>query len=208
MATAALTRPRSPAEFREPSWARFLFHDPRASWIWLVARIYLGYEWLTAGLEKIGSQAWTGAQAGAAVAGFANGALKNAGGDHPQVQEWYATFLRSLVIPNAAGFGYSVAIGETLVGAALIVGAFTGIAAFFGIVMNANYVLAGAVSTNPLMILLGLLLVLAWRNAGWVGLDRFLLPAIGTPWQPGAVFGRAGVATGGLGARTPDEQPA
>jgi thiosulfate dehydrogenase (quinone) large subunit len=26
-------------------------------------------------------------------------------------------------------------------------------------------------------------LVLAWRNAGWVGLDRWLLRRLGTPWQ-------------------------
>jgi len=31
-------------------------------------------------------------------------------------------------------------------------------------------------------------LVLAWRNAGWIGLDRWLLPAFGTPWKPGRVF--------------------
>lgn len=30
--------------------------------------------------------------------------------------------------------------------------------------------------------------VLAWRNAGWIGLERWLLPIIGTPWQPGHVF--------------------
>lgn len=27
------------------------------------------------------------------------------------------------------------------------------------------------------------LLILAWRNAGWYGLDRFVLPALGTPWH-------------------------
>jgi hypothetical protein len=31
---------------------------------------------------------------------------------------------------------------------------------------------------------------LAWRNAGWIGLDRWLLPAIGTPWEPGRAFRR------------------
>jgi thiosulfate dehydrogenase [quinone] large subunit len=42
------------------------------------------------------------------------------------------------------------------------------------------------------LIILGTLLVLAWRNAGWIGLDRWLLPMIGTPWQPGGVFRERG----------------
>ena len=186
MTTVATT----PGELREPPFARFLFADPRASWLWLIVRLYLGYEWISSGLGKLGSPAWTGSQAGAAVAGFANGALAKTGGDHPDVTGWYAWFLQNLVIPNAGLFGWLVTIGELAVGIALIVGALTGIAAFFGIVMNANYLLAGTVSSNPILIILGTLLVLAWRNAGWIGLDRWLLPALGTPWQPGAVFDR------------------
>jgi thiosulfate dehydrogenase [quinone] large subunit len=34
------------------------------------------------------------------------------------------------------------------------------------------------------------LLILAWRNARWIGLDRWVLPALGTPWQPGTVWAR------------------
>jgi thiosulfate dehydrogenase [quinone] large subunit len=179
---------RAPAEFREPPFARFLFASTAASWLWLIVRLYLGYEWLVAGIGKLGNPAWTGAQAGAAVTGFANGALQKAGGEHPDVTDWYAWFLQSLVIPNAGLFGWLVTLGELAVGAALIVGALTGIAAFFGVVMNANYLLAGTVSTNPILIILGALVMLAWRNAGWIGLDRWLLPALGTPWQPGAAF--------------------
>lgn len=179
----------SPRELREPPFARFLFADPRASWLWLIVRLYLGYEWISSGLGKLGSPAWTGSQAGAAVSGFAQGALSKTGGEHPDVTGWYAWFLQNLVIPNAGIFGWLVTLGELAVGAALILGALTGIAAFFGVVMNANYLLAGTVSTNPILIILGALLMLAWRNAGWIGLDRWLLPALGTPWQPGAAFG-------------------
>ena len=32
------------------------------------------------------------------------------------------------------------------------------------------------------------MLILAWRNAGYYGLDRYVLPALGTPWHPGKVF--------------------
>ncbi len=194
---ATASSPASPAQFREPPLARFLFSDPRAAWLWLLVRLYLAYEWLSASIEKAGSSAWVGDQAGAAVTGFAKGALAKTGGDHPQVADWYAWFLEHLVVPNAALFGYLVVAGETLVGLALLVGALTGIASFFGIVMNANYLLSGTVSTNPILILLELFLILAWRNAGWLGLDRWLLPRLGTPWQPGEVFvGEGGAQPG------------
>ena len=182
--------PRSPEDFAEPRWARVLFRDTRASWLWLAVRFYLGVQWLDAGLSKLGNPAWTGNDAGTAVAGFANGAISQTAGAHPQVHGWYAWFLESVVIPNSAAFAFLVTAGEILVGAALILGAFTGIAAFVGLLMNANYLLAGAVSSNPEMILFAVLIMLAWRNAGWIGLDRWLLPALGTPWQPGEVFTR------------------
>ncbi len=175
-------------EIPEPALARFLFSDTRAAWLWLIIRLYLGYEWISAGLEKIGSPVWTGSKAGVALAGFVQGAIKQTAGAHPNVQGWYADFLKSVVLPNAGGFSYLVSFGETLVGLALIFGALTGIAAFFGIFMNANYLLAGAVSTNPILAFLAIFIVLAWRNAGWIGLDRWLLPILGTPWQPGKLF--------------------
>ena len=79
-------------------------------------------------------------------------------------------------------FAPLVAFGEFLVGAALIVGAFVGIAAFFGALMNWNFIMAGSASTNPMLLVLGIVLVLAWKVAGWYGADRYLLPLIGTPW--------------------------
>lgn len=51
-------------------------------------------------------------------------------------------------------------------GVGLIVGALTGIAAFFGLVMNFNYLFADAVSTNPVLGVLALFVILAWRIAG------------------------------------------
>jgi len=38
-------------------------------------------------------------------------------------------------------FGKAVAYGELLVGVALVIGAFTGIAAFFGALMNWNFMI-------------------------------------------------------------------
>ena len=172
----------------EPPFSRVLFADTRFAWIWLVARLYVGWIWLEAGLEKVQNPAWTGSTAGVAMKGFIMGAIAKASGEHPAVQDWYAGFLNSVVIPNISVFSYLVAYGELLVGIALILGIFTGIAAFFGGFMNMNFLLAGTVSVNPILFLFELFLILAWRVAGWWGLDRYLLPFLGTPWQPGKIF--------------------
>jgi thiosulfate dehydrogenase [quinone] large subunit len=33
-------------------------------------------------------------------------------------------------------------------------------------------------------------LMLAWKVAGYYGVDRYLLPRLGTPWRPGVAFAR------------------
>jgi hypothetical protein len=53
---------------------------------------------------------------------------------------------------------------------------------------DVNFQLAGSASTNPLLFGLGGLLVLAWKVAGWWGLDRWLLTRLGTPWLRGGAF--------------------
>ncbi len=104
------------------------------------------------------------------------------------MQGWYASFIQNVALPNATVFSYLVTFGEILVGLALIVGIFTGIAAFFGGVMNANFLFAGTISTNPLLLVLAFGLVLAWRVAGYWGLDRVVLPLVGVPGAPGRLF--------------------
>jgi hypothetical protein len=39
-------------------------------------------------------------------------------------------------------------------------------------------------------IIISLFLIMAWRVAGRYGLDRVVLPKLGTPWQPGTIFRR------------------
>lgn len=173
---------------KDPPFAQKLFGDVRWAWIWLFVRLYVGYEWLAAGWAKINNPAWVGASAGKALEGFINNALTLTEGPHPAVQGWYAAFLKAVIQPIPQFWSYAVAFGETLVGLGLIVGVFTGIAAFFGIFMNMNYLLAGAVSTNPILLMLSIFLVLAWKTAGWLGLDRWVLVDLGTPWSPGLVF--------------------
>lgn len=172
----------------EPPLSRFFFADTRLAWIWVVLRVYVGWIWLEAGWGKIMSPLWTGDKAGVALTGFIEKALTKTVGAHPDVSGWYATWLKDVILPNADIFTYVVAYGEFLVGLGLILGAFTGIAAFFGAFMNMSFLFAGAISVNPIMVLIQLFLILAWRVAGWFGLDRYILPLLGTPWHPGKLF--------------------
>ena len=169
----------------ESRLSKFLFADTRMGWFWLIVRAYVGWQWLEAGWTKLHSPAWIGDHAGTALQGFISGALQKTAGLHPDVQGWYGAFLQNFVSQHTVGFSYLVTYGEIAVGVALILGLFTGIASFFGSFMNMSYLLAGTVSVNPILFLLQLFLILAWRIAGWVGLDRFVLPALGTPWQKG-----------------------
>ncbi len=171
----------------DPPLAQALFSDVRWSWIWLVVRLYVGYEWLREGLDKVTSPAWAGAHAGAALSAWLQLALAKTHGAHPDVQGWYAAFLHVCVQPYPAFWSFLVSYGELFVGLGLILGLFTGIAAFFGTVMNTSYLLGGTVSINPILFGLASLLVLAWKTAGWYGLDRWVLIRIGTPWHHGPI---------------------
>ncbi len=173
---------------QDPPIARALFSDVRWAWIWLVLRLYLGWEWFHAGWGKLGAPPWTGGKAGAAISGFVGGALKKTAGEHPDVQGWYAWFLQHAVQPYPVAWSYLIVWGEILAGLALILGVFTGVAAFFGSFMNINYLFAGTVSVNPELFVIATWLVLAWKTAGWIGLDHWMLRLLGTPWRPGRLF--------------------
>jgi thiosulfate dehydrogenase [quinone] large subunit len=197
MAFMKNVQPKAATQVSEPPIARFLFADNRMAWLWLIVRVYVGYQWFTAGFEKLtGYSATIGntfgtkvgeswiftPHLGAQLMGFAHGAIAQATGPYPAVQGWYAGFLQNVVIPGAGFWSYVVTFGELAVGIGLIIGMLTGIAAFFGVFMNMNFLLAGAVSINPIIGGLALFLVLAWRVAGYYGVDRYLLPLLGTPW--------------------------
>ena len=208
-----------PIYFEEPPIARRVFASTTFAWLWLLLRLYLGWEWLVSGWAKTfgGSITWkfwnwgddayslTGTAncgwirsctlngqpvpRGSAVQGFAAGAVENAKGPHPDVAySWYVDFLEWVRDHGYKFLGPVVAITELVVGVLLIIGLFTGIAAFVGMLMNFSYIFAGTAGVNPLFIIISLILIMAWRVAGWYGLDRVVLPKLGTPWQPGSVF--------------------
>ena len=140
-----------------------------ASYLLFFIRLYLGYEWLMAGWNKITNDF--------DASGFLKGAVGKASGEHPAVQSWWATFLEGFAIPNVDIFNILVPWGEFLVGIALILGIFTSFAALMALVMNFSFLLSGTTSTNPQMLLLGLFILIAGKNAGEIGLDRWIIPA-------------------------------
>lgn len=176
--------------FRDPPWAARMLGSTRWAWLWLLPRLYVGYAWLDSGLGKLNNPAWT---TGEPLRGFWQNAvaLPASPARPPIAFEWYRSFIQSLL--NAGSYTWFadlIMIGELLVGLALILGAFTGLAAAGGAFMNWNFMMAGTASINPLLFLLSVFLILAWKNAGWIGIDRWLLPNLGTPWEPGALFER------------------
>ncbi len=179
---------KSPKTFRgrvieDPGIAKFLFSDVRFSWVWLVLRIWVGYQWIQASLHKITDPGWV--QTGTSLAGFWKSAVAvSASGKTNVAFDWYGNFLNFLLANHAyTWFGKLIAYGEFLVGVGLVVGAFVGIAAFFGALMNWNFIMAGSASTNGFLLVLGIILVLAWKTAGYIGADYFLLRWLGVPWK-------------------------
>ena len=169
---------------QDPPIARFLFQSTAAAWLWLVVRIWLGWAWLEAGWHKLTDPAWMDGSGSAILAFWTRAVAVPEPPARPLIAyDWYRAFLQYLIDIHAEGwFSKLIVFAELGVGIALIAGAFVGIAAAAGLTMNMAFMLAGTASTNPLLAMAAMLLILAWKNAGYVGLDRYLLPLLGTPW--------------------------
>ena len=207
-------------QFPEPLLARRLFGGTEIAWLWLIARVWLGWEWLVAGWRKTvgGNLTWriwdwgkaeyslggdgnigwirSGApegsesvvEVGDAVAALARSAIASSEGPSPDVAYgWYVSFLEWVEVTAHGFLGPLVAVGELVIGLLLIIGAFTGLAAFAGAILNFSFMFAGSAGANPAMVLISMVLIMAWRNAGWLGLDRYLLPRFGVPWRRGRI---------------------
>lgn len=175
-----------------------LFTDLRLAWVWIPVRLFLAYEWLHAAIEKIESPAWT--QTGLALKGFwvKAVAMPPPPARPPIAFDWYRSFLQMLLDHEAyTWFAKIIYFSELAFGIALLLGAFVGVAALFAGFMNWNFIMAGTASVNGMLIVLSVLLVLAWRTAGYWGLDRWILKRLGTPWDASGVFAPP---TPGIGA--------
>jgi len=184
------TQDATTVEVEGPAFSRFLFGNSRAGLLWLPIRLFVGFSFLEAGLHKlfpVGKAVGAGwLDGGASLLGYWTNAvaIPEAPAKAAITFEWYRDFLNILIANGAqTWFGYLIVFGEIAIGAGLILGILTGIAAFFGVTMNMSFLLAGSASTNPVLFALGIGLILAWRVAGYYGFDRFLLPRLGVPWH-------------------------
>jgi len=173
---------------QDPPIARFLFSDTRMALVWLAVRLYVGYAWVDAGLHKVSDVAAKTNYIidGSGILAFWQriAAVPAPPAKPPITYDWYRGFIQFLIDNHAeVVMGKVIAFGETAVGVGLILGAFVGVAAAAGAFMNLNFMLAGSASTNPVLLLLGILLILAWKTAGYIGLDNILLRLLGTPWR-------------------------
>src|SRR5262245_33195222 len=177
-------------EIEGPGFARFLFNNRAAGLFWLPIRLFVGVSFLNAGLHKLGDPGWT--QGGTSLLAYWNRAVAIPDqGSPPITYDWYRDFIQGLINIHAEPwFAWLVLLGEIAIGLGLIFGVLTGIAAFFGCLMNMSFMLAGSASTNPILFTFGIGLMLAWKVAGYYGIDRYLLPMLGTPWQAWKGFDR------------------
>jgi len=182
-------------EVEGPGFARYLFSNTRAGLFWLPIRVYLGIAWLEGGYHKLVGEGWL--DGGSSLASYWERAVAIPEQGRPPISyDWYRDFLNFLLAGNhETWFAYIIVFGEIAVGLGLIVGALTGVAAFSGAFMNMSFLLAGSASTNPVLFTLSIGLILAWRVAGYYGVDRYLLPMLGTPWRA-PVVERSGAEMG------------
>lgn len=138
-------------------------------------RLYLGWQWLHHGWDKISGGKFD-----------ASGFLKNAiakpvmetGSTTEKMYPTYVSFLDNFALPNAGLFKVLIPWGEFLVGLGLILGCLTTAAMFFGLMMNFMFMFAGTVSSNPWDILIGFIIITAGANAGKFGADYYVLPYV------------------------------
>jgi thiosulfate dehydrogenase [quinone] large subunit len=193
-----ITAPNGTVTFHDPPIAQLLFSSTKLAWLWLLIRLYVGWAWLEAGLHKLfvvdaatGAILWGQLNpawmlSGSGIRGYWEKAVAiPAAPAKPAITyDWFRDFLSFLLAIQAEGWmSKLIVFGELAIGVGLIVGAFVGVAAVFGAFMNMNFMLAGTASSNPVLFGLAVLLILGWKAAGYWGLDRVLLPALGTPWE-------------------------
>src|SRR5690349_11715092 len=96
MKALIVTDKRGNVIVQDPPSAQLLFSNARMAWVWLVVRLYVGYEWIEAGFHKFQDPAWM--DTGQGILGFWQRALVvPPGGKSVVAYDWYRSFLQFLV---------------------------------------------------------------------------------------------------------------
>ncbi|GEM_PF-4842644 len=88
---------------------------------------------------------------------------------------WYWLDAGRDTVGGAHQLAATLTVGQTLIGIAILLGLLTGLSALAGLGLAAT---SGLASADPIVALLAIGLVLAWRYAGGIGLDRWILPLV------------------------------
>ena len=177
------------SHLEDPTLVRVLVSDTRTAPAWLLARLYVGWHWFESGREKVSSAGWM--EGGASLRDAWAQALAVPGAGGVPSGGWYRQALRFMLDHHWYGWmATAAAIGEVLVGLALLLGLLTGVAVVLGTLLSASFFVAGPAGLDPVVLLVALGLLVAWKVAGYIGLDAFVLPRLGAPWRAGLFWER------------------
>ena len=146
--------------------ARWPFRSRYSSPLWVAVRLYLGFVWLQFGVGKIQTGWLTRNPLGSLLDAVA-------AGHTPAPFPFYRPVARLLVETGMDSvLTVAIPLTEVTVGLAFVAGVLLVPAAVTAILLNVNLVLAGIASIHfdGRIIALQLLLLVAWRVAGFVGL--------------------------------------
>jgi len=155
----------NPSQVKTPRALSWLQTSKSAALVWNAMRIWLGVMWLQAGIAKI----WGNENSaflhhgGAGVAGFAAHGVA--------AYSWWATFLHSFVVPNAAWIGVLVAFAEFAIGVCLALGFLTPLACLGSLVLLFTYVMSGTASVCAFYALFAIVVLATWKTSSWIGVD-------------------------------------
>jgi thiosulfate dehydrogenase [quinone] large subunit len=139
----------------------------------LPLRLFCGWVFLNAGLGKLAGGWLVKPELTTTLLGWIR---------EGKPYSFYVPFLRAVVLPHAHGFAYLISFGELLVGAALLAGLFSRLAAFGGLLLVFNFLLArgdgiGVNGTMPFVVMtLTLMLTGPGRSLGLDAALRGRLP--------------------------------
>lgn len=117
----------------------------------LPLRIFIGLGWLRAAAEKVVDPGWYD---GTELTAF----LQQQLGWSQEAFPFYGTLMESVFMPGAAALGIFVILAQLFAGLTILLGYYTNAGLLVGLVMNVNFVFAGAVDPSTFYIVIQLVL--------------------------------------------------
>ncbi len=178
----------------DPPLAKSLFQSTGASVGWLLVRVWVGWQWFGSGTHQLTDRQSLSLSSQALEAYWRSALGTSPAGSGVVVDDWLRSVMGMLLARDAEYWIAGViAVGEVVLGIALILGVFAGIMAAAGLLLQfLVFLIAGSSTANPFIVPLAILVILAWKNAGYVGFDRYLLRTFGAPWWDAGLRPRRG----------------